>query len=70
MCIQYLHHGSSIVELAFSLSSHSPILMNMMFKEFKSNAKTKGGYSSKAKIINEKKKQNPKSMSTDLYYID
>ena len=30
MCIHYLHHGSSIVELALSLSSHSPILMNMM----------------------------------------
>ena len=33
MCIQYLHHGSSIVELALPLSSHSPILMNMMLKE-------------------------------------
>ena len=33
MCIQYLHHGSSIVELALSLSSHSPILMNMMLGE-------------------------------------
>ena len=32
MCIHYLFHGSSIVKLALSLSSHSPILMNMMFK--------------------------------------
>ena len=39
-------------------------------KEFKSNAKTKGRYSNKAKIINRKKKRNPKSMSTDLYHID
>ena len=31
MCIHYLFHGSSIVKLALSLSSHSPILMNMMF---------------------------------------
>ena len=30
MCIHYLLHGSSIVKLALSLSSHSPILMNMM----------------------------------------
>ena len=30
MCIHYLFHGSSIVKLALLLSSHSPILMNMM----------------------------------------
>ena len=34
MCIHYLLHGSSIVKLALSLSSHSPILMNMMFWDF------------------------------------
>ena len=33
MCIHYLLHGSSIVKLALSLSSHSPILMNMMFHQ-------------------------------------
>ena len=30
MCIHYLLHGFSIVKLVLSLSSHSPILMNMM----------------------------------------
>ena len=35
MCIHYLHHGSSIVKLALSLLSHSPILMNMILNEEK-----------------------------------
>ena len=44
MCIHYLLHGSSIVKLALSLSSHSPILMNRMLRQRFSWVSVIGGW--------------------------